>query len=560
MKHNIYTTDFITIHFLLLIIQLSKRFNEGDSVSKKGKLSRFYITFQNMVELTGEDKIAPGVQEGIIIASSSVSHASMSYVDPITKPNAVDKDKEAAEKAKFLGEGPLGKTIWKLTWPDFIGKIVQALYVMVDAIFIGNMAGNNQKEKSLALASCTLAMPIDQLFHGAIGIMIGVGSSAIYGQNLGKGDTKTAKAVIGNMYFLCVLFGILYPIIGYNVLDYLLVLAGASEKEGTLALAHLYLLPMVFLSCFTFFAFAHNSTIRGEGNSNFSATIMVLGAIINIILDPILIRATGNSVLGAAIATMSGNILSTIMGMYYFFTNKGAVRLQWSDFIPQWKIIKAVLSVGVSGIITNASSSIVNILMNNLLLKYSNIHYNTLQVTEILGVVGGCGKFGFFCFMPMLSLSHACLPIYAYCYGAKRFNRFLNTMKIHFLAEILVGFLLVILGSFSGSFLAGLFSQSLYFKQLFTEGLRYVTCGIFFNAFVMSIFPPLQGTGRGVPSAFILFFKQLLFLLSFAYLFCAILNNWWGNMWAYPLAEIAGAALALGAFFIYKSVFEGKKE
>ena len=198
--------------------------------------------------------------------------------------------------------------------------------------------------------------------------------------------------------------------------------------------------------------------------------------------------------------------------------------------------------------------------MNNLLLKYSAINFNSLQVMEILAVVGACGKFSFFCFMPMMSLSHGCLPIYAYCYGAKKFSRFNGAMRIHFISEILLGSLLTILGSFLGRYTAVMFSSSLFFKQVFDEALRYVTSGLIFNAFTMTVFPPLQGTGRGLPSAILLFLKQLIFLLMFANIFCALLQDWWGNMYSYPLAEVAGAILSVIAFFIFRNVFTGKKE
>lgn len=92
------------------------------------------------------------------------------------------------------------------------------------------------------------------------------------------------------------------------------------------------------------------------------------------------------------------------------------------------------------------------------------------------------------------------------------------------------------------------------------EALRYTTCGLVFNAFTMAVFPALQGCGRGLPSAIILFLKQLVFLLAFAQLFCALLQDWWGNMYSYPLAEICGALMSIGAFFIYRDVFRGKKE
>ena len=509
----------------------------------------------------GEPIVSLGPQEGIIVASTGVSQASMYFVDIVNTETTVnDEDAEAAKKAAFLGEGPLGKTIWSLTWPDFIGKMVQALYVLVDAVYIGNMAGNNQQEKSLSLAACTLAMPVDQLFHISIGLLIGVGTNALYGQNLGKGDLKKARRVIGNMYFLCLAVGIFYPAIIYWFIDPLLRIAGASEADGTMALARQYLTPLVFGMILTCLAMCHNNAIRGEGNSKFSALCMLLGGIVNIIMDPILIRLTGNSIRGAAFATMCGNVLSAIMGIWYFFGKHSAVVLKWSDFVPDCRIIGEIISIGVSGFISSASGSIVTVIMNNLLLKYSAINFNSLQVMEILAVVGACGKFSFFCFMPMMSLSHGCLPIYAYCYGAKKFSRFNGAMRIHFISEILLGSLLTILGSFLGRYTAVMFSSSLFFKQVFDEALRYVTSGLIFNAFTMTVFPPLQGTGRGLPSAIILFLKQLIFLLMFANIFCALLQDWWGNMYSYPLAEVAGAILSVIAFFIFRNVFTGKKE
>lgn len=517
---------------------------------------------QNIEMTEGGDQIVNlGPQEGIIVASTGVSQASMSFVDIINpEKKLTDQDLEAAKKAAFLGEGPLGKTIWSLTWPDFIGKMVQALYVLVDAVYIGNMAGNNQQEKSLSLASCTLAMPVDQLFHISIGLLIGVGTNALYGQNLGKGDLKKARRIIGNMYFMCILIGILYPAIIYWFITPLLQIAGASDADGTLELARQYLKPLVFGMILTCLAMCHNNAIRGEGNSKFSALCMLLGGILNIIMDPILIRLTGNSIRGAAYATMCGNLLSSIMGIWYFTSKHGAVVLHWSDLIPDIKIIGEVVNVGVSGFISSASGSIVTVIMNNLLLKYSSINFNTLQVTEILAVVGSCGKMSFFCFMPMMSLSHGCLPIYSYCYGAKKFERFNNTTRIHFFAEMIMGCILTILGSFVGQYTAVMFSSSLFFKQVFNEALRYVTSGLIFNAVTMSVFPCLQACGRGLPSAIILFLKQLLFLLLFANVFCALLQDWWGNMYSYPLAEVAGALLSVCAYLIYKDVFRGLKE
>ena len=467
---------------------------------------------------------------------------------------------KAAKKASFLGEGPLGHTIWTLTWPDLIGKIVQALYVMVDAVYIGNMAGNNQKERSLSLAACTLAMPVDQLFHMSVALLIGVGTSAIYGQNLGRGDVKMARRVIANMYLMCLVVGILYPSIVYWFIDDLLKWTGASDEQGTLSLARQYLTPLVFGDIITNLAVSHNNAIRGEGNSFYSASCMFVGGIINIIMDPILIRLTGNSIRGAAYATLCGNTVSSLMGIYYYASKRGAVVLQLSDFKPSWSIMKTIMSVGISGAISSASGSIVSLLMNNLLLQYSGTHFSNLQVTEILAVVGACGKFSFFCFMPMMSLSHGCLPIYSYCYGAKRFGRFMSTMKIHFFCEVILSFFLIITGMFSGNLIAYMFSSSKFFHTVFEEALRYTTSGLFMNAITMTVFPTLQACGRGLPSAIILFLKQLVFLLMFAKLFCALLNDWWGNMYAYPLAEIAGGILSAIAFFIYKGVFTGKRD
>lgn len=513
--------------------------------------------------MVGEQEVNPNPlpPEDIVVATSGEPQTSASCVDEKqSEDSKVIAQEEAAKKASFLGEGPLGKTIWRLTWPDFIGKVVQALYVMVDAIFIGNMAGSNQQEKSLSLASCTLVMPIDQLFHIALSLLVGVGTSALYGQSLGRKDIKGARKVIGNMYVMCIFIGIVYPLVVSFFVDDLLILAGASEADGTLALAREYFTPLMYGMIICCLALCHNNSIRGEGNSLYSATCMLVGGITNIIMDPILIRATGNSIRGAAFATMCGNGLSTLMGIYYFLSKRGAVVLQWSDFIPDFRVIFNILSVGISGFISSASSSIVSIVMNNLLLKYASLNYNTLQVTEILAVVGACGKFSFFCFMPMMSLSHGCLPIYSYCYGARKNKRFVNAMKIQFFCEIIVGAVLTVAGATLGQFVSRMFSSSIFFKNVFAEALRYVTSGLVFNAFTMSVFPALQAIGRGLPSAIILFLKQLVFLLAFAQLFCATLHDWWGNMYAYPLAEICGAIISVTAFFIYRKVFYGVKQ
>lgn len=458
---------------------------------------------------------------------------------------------EKAKRTDFLGHGPLGATIWKLTWPDFIGKVINALYTIVDAAFIGRLAGDRE------LAAASFAMPLDQFFHLTLGLLVGVGCGTVYGKYLGSKDTKNAKSVVGNMFFLTIAIGVLYPLIVIWFVDPLLRLTGASEATGTLSLARDYFVPLVYACILQISATGLSNVIRAEGSAMFSASLMAVGAVTNTCLDPIFIRVFGWGVQGAAISTVCSFVASTALGIYYFASGKSAIHLELRDLAPNWTIIKEVLNVGMSGAVSAMSQSLVVILLNNMILQFIQYPVDSYHATQTIAVAGALGKINFFCLMPQLALAHGVLPILAYSRGSKNYGRFTSCMKVQFYSEVVLGVVLTLIGAFGGTFVSGLFSTTPYFHVLFTEGMRLITAGTVFTSVSMMLFPALQTSGKGWQASVVLFMRQLAFIYVCALLFCNLLGDWWGVFYAYASGEVLSAVLSGCMYLYYKKDFAG---
>ena len=143
--------------------------------------------------------------------------------DDIEKNDKKTNPKTNLDRSKFLGEGPLLSTIWTLTYPDLIGKVISASYTFADAVYIGNLAGETQEEKALALGSVSFAMPIEQAFQNGLALLYATGLSTALSKYLGQNNSKMAEVALGNMYFLDIAGGILYPMIILPFINYILM-------------------------------------------------------------------------------------------------------------------------------------------------------------------------------------------------------------------------------------------------------------------------------------------------------------------------------------------------
>ncbi|KAK8798678.1 hypothetical protein WA158_007762 [Blastocystis sp. Blastoise] len=465
------------------------------------------------------------------------------------------KSNKGLERAKFLGSAPLVSTVWKLTYPDFIAKIVTASFSFADTIYISNLAGDTAEERSLALGSVTISLPIEQALQMGLALLFGSGFSSTLGRFLGAHNKNSAEQTLGNLYFLDILCGILYPLIIIPLLPYILQLLGASEEAGTLEIGRQYIMIYSLGSILTNFMIGNNNLIRAEGQSLYSASTMIVGGVFNILLDPVFIAVLSLGVNGAAICTLVGNLISVLLGFAYYASSKSVVKFHWNNLSPNCSIIKDGLSVGVSGFIMTASTSIVSIVFNRLMIHFSPYSPDSIQTTELVSVLGALSKIYYFFFMPLLSLSHGILPILAFCKGANIQQRFMNSLKVCLISAFIVSLILLIIGESCAELLAKLFSSSQTFIDTFSYSLRFMIMLSPLSSVFFSVLPALQATKQGLFAGILAFCKNCFFLILYGILFCYCRGDYWGIFYAYPVSDITNCIISIIVYFVKRNTF-----
>ena len=218
------------------------------------------------------------------------------------------KDIERMKRADFLGNAPIGQTIWKMTYPDFIAKILGALYNIVDSMFIGKYAGDTVEETKNALAGVSLASPIEMCLLVGMSLIFAQGGGPLYGQYLGKKDIDGASRIIGNTFFMDICLGILVAIVFPFIARPLLIILGASNNAGTLQPGLDYILPLMYCDILYNVCYACNNLMRGEGAAIFTCILMMISSCTNMLFDFILLRFFHMGTRGAALATGSFRI------------------------------------------------------------------------------------------------------------------------------------------------------------------------------------------------------------------------------------------------------------
>jgi putative MATE family efflux protein len=254
----------------------------------------------------------------------------------------------------------------KFSLPAIIGMVISALYNFIDTIFVGNGVG------SIAIAALTIVFPI-QIIMLAIGLMIGVGAASVISRGLGNGDEKLAVRVGGNAFIINIIINTVLMIAALIFLDDILKFFGASAN--VLPYARDYLSVILFGFIFFSFSLAANHIIRAEGKPRAAIYPMVIGAVLNIILDPIFIFGLKMGVRGVAIATIISQFVSVCYIILYFYFGKSIFRPKAGMFKLEWKIIINILKIGFPSFMMAIIDSVIFLIFNRAILYYGNDDY-----------------------------------------------------------------------------------------------------------------------------------------------------------------------------------------
>ncbi|MDX9959778.1 MAG: MATE family efflux transporter, partial [Spirochaetia bacterium] len=379
------------------------------------------------------------------------------------------------DRTEELGKAPIPGLLLRFSLPAIVGMMVNAIYNVVDRIFIGQNVG------PLGLAGATVAFPIMLVLMG-FGMLVGVGGSALVSIRLGERKEAEAEQILGNAVALLVILALSLTGLGLLFLAPLLRLFGASE--AILPYAIDYTSIILLGSIFQALGFGMNNFIRGEGNPKVAMATMLIGAVLNIILDAVFIIGLGMGVSGAALATVIAQGSSAVWVMSYYFGGRSHLKIRRINLRPRKDIVLPMVAIGMAPFAMQMASSVLNGLLNNQLQRYGgDLAVSTMGI--IFSIIT-------FFLMPIFGLNQGAQPIIGYNYGARNYGRVRHAMLLAIVAAstlVSTGFVLiqlfpqVFVGFFAGSSAELLAMASMairiYFMMLPLIGFQIVAAGYF---------------------------------------------------------------------------------
>ncbi len=426
-----------------------------------------------------------------------------------------------------MGVMPVHRLLISMALPMIISMLVQALYNIVDSFFVAKLNED-------AFTAVSLAFSVQNLMI-AVGSGTGVGINALLSRSLGEKNTEEASRAAQNGIFLAAcsyVFFLLFGIFGVNV--YLRALA---TNDAVYAYGCDYLSLCCMLSFGLFGQFVFERLLQSTGKTLYSMITQGVGAIINIILDPIFIFGWGPiprmEAAGAAVATVFGQMVAMGLAIVFNVTKNKEIHLSFKKFRPNGRTIRRIYAVGVPSIIMMSIASIMNFLLN-IILK----GLNPAGVT----VFGAYFKLQSFIFMPVFGLNNGMVPIVAFNYGARRPERITKTIKLsvfYAVGMMLVG--LAIFQLFPDKLLA-LFDLQESTIPVAVPALRTISLSFLFAGFCIIITSVFQALSHGFLSLIVSIARQLVVLIPAAYLL-SLSGNIHLVWWAFPIAEVMSLTL-----------------
>ena len=449
-----------------------------------------------------------------------------------------------------MGIMPIGKLVFNMSLPMMVSMMVQALYNIVDSIFVAKLSEN-------ALTAVSLAFPLQTLLI-AVATGTGVGMNALLSKSLGEKDFKKANKTATNAAFIYAVSYIIFLILGFTVVKpfYRSQVGTADAEIMTMGVDYLSTVMIFSFGIFTQVFFER--LLTSTGRTIFSMTSQLSGAVTNIILDPILIfgmfGAPKMGVTGAAVATVIGQCVAGLVAGTCNHKFNHEVRFQFKGFKPDFKIIGTIYAVGIPSIIMQSIGSVMTYCMNRILIEFSS------TATAVFGVYF---KLQSFFFMPVFGLNNGITPIIAYNYGARQRKRMVKTIKVSLATAFCLTFIGFVLFESIPQALLGLFNASDDMLKIGVPALRTIGVHYLIAWFCIIAGTVFQALGKAVFSMVVSIMRQLVVLVPAAYLLAKFggLHMVW---WSFPIAEVMSFIVSLTFLIkiwndIIKDIPEGRE-
>lgn len=427
-----------------------------------------------------------------------------------------------------MGILPIPKLLITMSLPMILSMLVQALYNIVDSMFVAKL-------NEAALTAVSLAFPVQNLMI-AVAAGTGVGINALLSKSLGEKKFDKANTIAKNGIFLAILSALLFAVLGFFG-SRLFFLVQTSDEQ-IVEYGTQYMSVITIASFGLFIQIVFERLLQSTGKTIFNMITQGLGAITNIILDPIMIFGLFGfpkmGVTGAAVATVCGQILAAILGIILNRKYNKEIHVSIKGFKPDLRTIGAIYKIGIPSIIMQSIGSATTFAMNKILLGFDS------TAATVFGVYF---KLQSFVFMPLFGLTNGMIPIVAYNFGARNKKRIMHTIKLS--VAIATGIMTVgtIVFQFFPKTLLGLFDASDYMLSIGIPALRTISWCFILAGYSIICSSVFQALGNGVYSMLISIARQLVIIIPVAYIFAKLfgLDMVW---WSYPIAELVSVALS----------------
>ena len=440
------------------------------------------------------------------------------------------------QKIELFENYPVSKALITLALPTILGMLVNVFYNMVDTFFVGQTGDSNQ------VAAVSLCMPIYLLLM-AFGNIFGIGGGSYISRKLGIKDYDSVKKISSFSFYASIIVGFVSMAIYIIFMKDILKISGASPN--TYQFSKDYLMIVAFGAPFVVNQMAMGQIVRAEGSSKEAMIGMMIGTVVNIVLDPIMILYMNMGVAGAALATIIGNACSTFYYIYHIVRKKSFLSIHVKDFSLHQDILINVFSIGIPVSINNILMSASNVLINNFAAAYSD---------NVVAGLGVAQRIFTLVILVFIGLSQGLQPFVGYNFAAKNYKRMNSAIKLSCVISVIIGFLLLGLSLIFGRWSVSVFINN---EEVIDYGFKFLIASyaiapiIGFQFVFMSTF---QALGKSIPSLVLSLSRQGIAFIP-TILIGTKLFGINGIIWSQPIADIVSVALATVMYiYIYRKM------
>lgn len=438
-----------------------------------------------------------------------------------------------------MGTMPINRLLISMSLPMIISMLVQAMYNIIDSVFVAQIGEE-------ALTAVSMAFPIQNLMI-AVSVGTCVGVNALLSRSLGEGKPKDAQLTAVNGIFLAFLGALAFALFG--IVGSRMYFQSQTSDPLIVEYGVQYLLICTVFSIGLFMEMTLERILQSTGRTIYNMYSQGVGAITNIILDPILIFGLlgfpALGIRGAALATVIGQILAAFLSLIFNLKKNDDVSLNMRGFRPNGRIIRIIYEVGIPSIIMQSIASVMTYGMNLILISFS---------ATAVTVFGVYFKLQSFIFMPIFGLNNGMIPIIAYNYGARNKKRIMDTARLSIFIAVAIMMIGIVIFQLFPAQLLLMFNASEHMLEVGVPALRLISLSFIFAGYCIIVSSIFQALGNGIYSLVTSVARQLFCILPVAYIFARVfgLHAVW---FSFPLAEIVSVVLSS---ILFKRIYDKK--